>query len=171
MNKVIYDQIAGSMRESLADVRRPDAVDVAIYVARAKLSHIDGGGDGMKRDMEVVRSVLKTIQDRTDAKPIHLKIDGIEEDVVALHVALLHEAGYIRGITFTTLSDQFARIAVQDLTWQGHEFAGALLTDDGTWQKIKSAFGPEKLATAPLKMIESVATQALTVWAMKQVGL
>ncbi|MBJ6986907.1 DUF2513 domain-containing protein [Devosia sp. MC521] len=149
----------------------PNPVDVAIRVARVKVSHLEGREDDMKRDMEVVRKVLKAIQDRADAKPVYLEIDGIEDDVVALHVALLHEAGYIRGIAFTTLSDQFARIAVQDLTWQGHEFAGALLTDDGTWQKVKTAFGPEKLATAPLKMIENVTTQALTAWAIKQIGL
>lgn len=146
-------------------------VNVAIHVARAKLAHVEKQGGEVKRDMEVVRKILKAIQERTDAKPNYLQIDGVDPDEVGRHVALLHEAGYIRGIRFTTLSDQYERIAIQDLTWSGHEFAGALLTDDGTWQKVKSAFGPEKLATAPLKMIENVATQALTAWAMKQIGL
>jgi hypothetical protein len=60
---------------------------------------------------------------------------------------------------------------VKDLTWPCHEFAGAVLSDESAWDKIKTAIGPEKLVSMPLKVIQDVATKALTDWALGKLNL
>jgi hypothetical protein len=60
---------------------------------------------------------------------------------------------------------------VRDLSWEGHEFAGAILVEESTWQKVKEALGPENLAAMPLKIIQDLATKALTAWAINKMGL
>lgn len=149
-----------------------DPVDVAIYVARAKLAHVEDREWDMRRDMELVREIFRKVQAKTtlDYRPIG-PIEGYDDFDVGRHVEMLHKAGYIEGIYNKETHGQPGVVRIYDLSWDGHEFAGALLTDEGTWQKMKSAFGPEKLATAPLKMIESVAIQAVTAWALSKMGL
>lgn len=148
-----------------------DTIDVAISVALRRLYRAAERDRDMRRDMELVRAILRAVQDRPNLKHRELTLDGHDPLAVGRHVQMLFDAGYIEGVASQSLSDPFKRVAITDLTWQGHELAGALLTDEGVWDKVKTALGPEKLATVPLKMIESVATQALTAWGLKQVGL
>jgi len=129
------------------------------------------GSIRMRRDMEVVRKVLRAIQDKPDLTPRELVVEGLDDFTVGHHVALLHAAGYIDGVSSNSNSYPYTYVMVRDLTWQGHDFAGALLTDDSTWDKIKKEIGPEKLVTMPLKVIEALATKALTAWATSQLGL
>lgn len=159
------------MGEAMICADASTGIDVAILVTMRKLSAVEGRAKDMRRDMDLVRTILRTIQAKADLKHSEIKIEGHDELIVGRHIAMLYDAGYIEGVDAQTLADPYKRILVTDLTWQGHEFAGALLTDEGVWEKVKAAFGPEKLATVPLKMIETVATQALTAWGLKQIGL
>jgi hypothetical protein len=145
----------------------PDSIDVAIWTTMRKLSHVEGRGGDMERDMELVRKILRAIKAKTDLAPVRMTVEGYDAAVVSRHLVMLHGAGYIDGMIWHGDGE----VLVVDLSWNGHEFAGALISDEGTWEKVKAAFGPEKLATVPLKMIETVATQALTAWGMKQMGL
>ena len=121
--------------------------------------------------MEVVRKILRAIQDKPNLTPKVLTVEGLDDFTVGHHVALLHAAGYIDGPSSNNNSLPYRLVMVKDLTWQGHDFAGALLTDDSTWDKIKKEIGPEKLVTLPLKVIEALATKALTAWATTKLGL
>lgn len=147
------------------------AVDVAIAAKMRQLSHLVGGADDVKRDMELVRKILRTIIDKNDLQARELRLDGYGEEMLGSHVEMLYDAGYLKGVAIPLASNHYTTILVSTLTWEGHEFAGALLTDEATWDKVKAAFGPEQLAIAPLKMIGSVATAALTAWAMQRLGL
>ena len=123
----------------------------------------------MQRDMEVVRKVLRAIQARTDLTPQELEVDGLDDFTVNYHVGLLHDAGYIDGLVRKSGSNFDKTVMVKDLTWAGHEFAGSILTDDSTWEKIKTAIGPEKLVKLPLKVLQDIATKTLTDWGLDQV--
>jgi hypothetical protein len=124
----------------------------------------------MQRDMEVIRKVLRAIQKKADLSLAPLHVDGLDNFTVGYHVALLHSAGYIDGPKPKELGDAFV-VAVKGLTWEGHEFTGAILTDDSTWSKIKDAVGPEKLINMPLKVIQDLATKALITWGSNKLGL
>jgi hypothetical protein len=125
----------------------------------------------VQRDMEVVRTILRAVQDKKDLKPTPMKFDGVDELTAGRHLELLIEAGYVDGIVSRTIGSPGPIVFVKDLTWDGHEFAGALLTDQSTWDKLKSAVGPEKLVSLPLKVVQDLATKALTSWAMHKMGL
>lgn len=125
----------------------------------------------MTRDMELVREILRAIIAKPDLKPEEIRLEGRDPVAVGAHIAMLHKAGYIEGTAFRVIKSTYPAILVENLTWEGHEFAGALLTDETTWEKVKTAFGPEKLAAAPLKIIQDVATAALKAWAMNRIGL
>lgn len=148
-------------------------VELAIASHMAMLSHVESREWDMRRDMELVRTILRMIQEKPHLDYSTLTtIKGYDDLVVGRHVEMLFNAGYIDGRSSVQPGiGKPDTIKIKDLSWQGHEFYGAISTDEGTWQKVKDAFGPEKLATAPLKMIEAVATQALTAWAMGQMGL
>jgi hypothetical protein len=151
---------------------------MAAAVTESVFVQVEGSGDPftisasllgrmkMQRDMEVIRKVLRAIQEKNDLELRRLQIEGLDEFTVAYHVSQLHQAGYIDG---PPPKPGFA--IVRDLTWAGHEFAGAILTDDSTWSKIKEAIGSEKLIGMPLKVVQELATKALTAWAMKKLGL
>lgn len=143
----------------------PQHLDIAIFATMKKLEHVQGRETDMQRDMELVREIFRAVIAKDDLKGQIIHINGREDDVVDRHVELLYKAGYIEGTPFKH------RIMVIDLTWQGHEFAGAILTEETVWTKVKDAVGPEKLATIPLKAIEAVAMEALIAWGKQKLGL
>jgi uncharacterized protein DUF2513 len=128
------------------------------------------GSIKMRRDMEVVRKVLSAIQERKDLTLKTLQVDGLDDFTVGYHVAMLHAAGYIEGASALTSRLPYTEVLVKDLTWEGHEFAGAILSDESTWEKVKAAIGPEKLVSLPLKVVQEIATKALTAWALHKLG-
>lgn len=147
-----------------------DPVDIAIHVARAKLAHLENREGEMQRDMELVREVLRTIKNKEDLTPREITISGYPEEVARRHVAMLYDEGYIDG-SHQDMIDDGRHVFVIDLSWRGHEFAGALLADETVWSKVKASLGPEKLATLPLKFIETVAMDALSAWVKSNIGL
>lgn len=147
-----------------------DPVDVAIRVARAKLAHLENREGEVRRDMELVREILRTIKNKEDLTPREIAIEGYPEKVARRHIVMLYQEGYIDGSSID-LVDDGQHVLVIDLSWRGHEFAGALLAEETVWAKVKTSLGPEKLATLPLKFIESVALDALSAWVKSNIGL
>ena len=142
-------------------------VDVAILAAMKKLEHVQGRGTDMRRDMELVREIFRVIIAKNDLEAREITVPGHDDKIVNRHVSMLHRAGYIDGTSFKGGE----RILAVDLSWQGHEFAGALLSEETVWTRVKDALGPEKLATVPLKYIETVAMEALIAWGKVKLGL
>jgi hypothetical protein len=129
------------------------------------------GSIKMQRDMEVVRKVLRAVKDRKDLRPSQLHIDGLDDFTVGYHVYLLHAAGYIVGDRTPALAGPYPQILVSDLSWDGHEFAGAILADESTWEKVKASVGAEQLVSMPLKVVQELAIKALTAWGLNKLGL
>jgi Hypothetical protein (DUF2513) len=121
----------------------------------------------MQRDMEVIRKILRAVQNKNDLKPEVLKVEGLDDFTIGYHVALLHEAGYVEGPSIRSNSLPYNQVLVRDLTWQGHEFAGAILSDESTWDKVKTALGAERLISMPLKVVQEIATKELTEWGLR----
>jgi Hypothetical protein (DUF2513) len=121
----------------------------------------------MKRNMELVRDILLSVQNRstaTDYSPVD--ISGYERPVIRRHVELLIEAGLLDG----SPSGGGGEPGIKDLTWQGHDFVGAL-QDKGVWHTIKTKLSPEQLATVPLAALKKIATDLLTRTLETQLGL
>lgn len=93
----------------------------------------------MKRDMDLVRKILKLVQD--DPNPNRftsltpLEEEGYNREQIAYHVRLLAEAGLVETTDTSTL--QGMSYGVRNLTWQGHDFLDAS-RDDTIWEKAKN---------------------------------
>lgn len=77
----------------------------------------------MKRDMNLVRSILFLLEEHPHGfPPDEVKIDGYDDETIGYHILIMMEAGLIHGFESTTLgSDSPSAIATR-LTWFGHDF-------------------------------------------------
>jgi Hypothetical protein (DUF2513) len=90
----------------------------------------------MKRDMDLVRQILREIEDAPyTGDAVGFSIPNCTDEQLQYHLQLLHEAGLIDGMDASTL-DGLAFLPTR-LTWQGHEFLEAS-RDDGMWEKAKT---------------------------------
>ncbi len=92
-------------------------------------------GWGMKRDLELIRKMVLTIEDSPDGWAPHpLEIDGYSQAQIGYHAYLLVDAGLAQGQDVTTNDSSGPEAFISSLTWKGHEFADAA-RDDGRWAK------------------------------------
>lgn len=109
----------------------------------------------MKRDMDLIRSILLDVEER---KPAYESWDpkSFFEDkdaaVVAEHMNLLISEGYLTGtVDYTPQSDSCFFSAI-DLTWKGHEFL-SLSREKHVWKVAKDKILDAGLAfSMPLLM-------------------
>ena len=121
----------------------------------------------MKRDMDLVRKILIWAEDRDESLTAprpdnHLAIDGYDDRVVALHVKLLQEAGFLEAsfVEADGFGIVFAR--VRRLTWAGYEFLAAA-RDDTVWAQTKGVI-KSKTRDVPFSVL-----QALLIEGVKQI--
>ena len=124
----------------------------------------------VKRDMELVRRILLTVQAKSSLEPELIKIDGHDDAVVGRHVEMLFDNGFLEGMEHSTLASEYRDIFVKDLSWDGHEFVGAISKEE-LWQKLKSAIGPGELAGLSLKAIKDASIAAATAYLKGKLGL
>lgn len=122
------------------------------------------------RDMELIRLILRRVQAKNDLKPEVITIDGYADPLVRRHMEMLIDAGMLDGAVSRPLSDPTPIIMVRDLTWAGHDLAGALLNET-VWVRIKGAVAPTELATMPLAIIKNVGVAVAEKWLLGKLGL
>lgn len=88
----------------------------------------------MKRDMELVRSILLALEEAPfDGGPLgRLEHKDHTSEEVSYHLMLLHEAGLIHAFDFSP--DEDTDWVPGWLTWAGHEFLDAA-RDNTRWKK------------------------------------
>ena len=87
----------------------------------------------MKRDLDLVRALLLALEECENWVAVP-KIDGVPGEVVAYHLQLLIDAGYL-----VAAEKGRARVNYQSgyrLTWEGHELLDSARKKD-RWQKAK----------------------------------
>ena len=90
--------------------------------------------DLLKRDHDLIRKILLTIEDHPHGFAPNLKIDGYSDEQVGYHANLLIDAGYANGSTTGGFGTPSPEGLITSLTWAGHEFADAA-RDDKLWKK------------------------------------
>jgi len=95
----------------------------------------------MKRDMDLVRDLLLAIENEPQYdgmrwfgidNPAQLRVEGHSQEEVIYHLKLLIEAGLVKG----RVSPDASSVAVNRLTWEGHEFASNI-HDPKIWKETK----------------------------------
>jgi uncharacterized protein DUF2513 len=109
----------------------------------------------MRRDMELVRTILVKLADHRDAAGPReeLVIEGRSSDEVSGHVKLLYQAGLIEATDLSSGGDTLWFPGA--LTWEGQDFLAAV-ENEGVWKstiaKIKEAGG-----SLPFEVIKELA--------------
>jgi hypothetical protein len=89
----------------------------------------------MKRDMDLVREILRQLEDHPDPnRSVEIEVEGRSEPEINYHLYLLNQAGLIQAENVSDTSE-FAYLPLR-LTWQGHEFLDAA-RDDTRWNAAK----------------------------------
>jgi hypothetical protein len=108
----------------------------------------------MKRDTELVRTILLKIEEKDDTNG-WLSADAFSEhskELICYHYKILSQAGYIEVVDLSSKGG--VDIQVKNLTWEGHEFLDAS-RNISVWQKAKKKFGSE-FKTIPFQILKEV---------------
>lgn len=108
----------------------------------------------MKRDMDLVRDILLTIEEQDDGSVRNRKVNFDQTDSVVLteHLFLLAEAGFIEGSPWKGINDRSYH--VNRLTWTGHEFLDTI-RDPNIWAQTKN--GAKKVGSFSLEVLREIA--------------
>jgi len=95
----------------------------------------------MKRDMDLVRSVLQRVESCNDPSGLHeqLDIEGYSQNEISYHIKLLNDARLLDAIDISEMGRDGFRWWPGSLTWDGQEFLNAA-KDDSIWKKAKEKF-------------------------------
>ena len=118
---------------------------------------INGGGDDVQRDMELVRELLLYFEARPEPdvmKRGEVEIEGRERLAIEHHLNLLFDAGLLIAEPVKTDTGRVIYIYPQMLSWAGHEFLDNI-RDPEIWKQTKS--GAAMAGGWSLKVIASIA--------------
>ena len=90
----------------------------------------------MKRDMDLVRKLLFTIESESWPKMGEItSVEGYGDNEANYHLFIMHDAGLIEGMDMS--SSRGLNFCVRRMTWDGHEFLEAACDED-RWQAVKA---------------------------------
>lgn len=117
----------------------------------------------MQRDMELIRKILFTIEEKYVDTWLHsskIKIDGYDMKTIAYHCVILHDAGLVSDYKGNYSGNELSFFGVGRLTWAGHEFLDKI-KNDTVWNKTKGVI-KEKGIPFVLDAVKEIATAITT---------
>lgn len=112
----------------------------------------------MKRDMDMIRSILFALEEKQDLGALEKPDDNWDDASFYYQQYLLLDAGLVYGKESMTFDSKHPEAVAISLTWDGHEFLDSI-RDDGIWKSVKERVAVVGGATLPV-LIE-VATSAI----------
>jgi hypothetical protein len=115
----------------------------------------------MKRDMDLIREILRAVEACEDSHGINSPIiEGYNEAQIAYHLRLLVDGGLIEvGSVAGEFQQEDEYIGI-NLTWGGQEFLNAA-RDDSLWKKAKEAVINSGVGFTVQSLLTWLKTQAL----------
>lgn len=109
----------------------------------------------MKRDMELARQLLLTIESNNGDEALLLSNDWDRKEV-AYHLKILDQAGFVENRT--RWADNQPYWIYASLTWEGHEFLDSV-RNDNIWNKTKEGIKTKglELGSIPIEVIKEFA--------------
>ena len=95
----------------------------------------------MTQDLNLLRGIMLFAEEQPAATAFHLhnlqeRFPETDEMVIADHVLQLKEEGLVEGTVLIYPKEKMAKIRIERITSQGHDFI-RLLKDDSVWSKTK----------------------------------
>ncbi|MFT7577075.1 MAG: DNA-binding transcriptional ArsR family regulator [Alphaproteobacteria bacterium] len=91
----------------------------------------------MKRDMDLIRTILLKIEDKSMDSATTVDIANVSRATTDYHLKLMVEAGLIDAGERQDRERKFEAWWVNDLTWRGHEILDTI-RDPEVWRKTKA---------------------------------
>jgi hypothetical protein len=115
-------------------------------------------GHCMKRDLDLVRLILKEIEEKQPPGIAiqDISIDGYDRQTVYAHIGLMANAGLLNGEVIEGMVGNVG-VIIRGLTWNGHDFIAAA-TDESIWTKTKTTVakhGPAVTFDVLLEMLKA----------------
>lgn len=115
----------------------------------------------MKRNWELIRTILMTIEATSDSKFLRLSdFDHPNKHEITYHVSLLIDAGLIDATINKTMSLEAHDFLIRGLTWEGHEFIDSI-KNDSIWDKVKEAFKKQSISMT-FETVKTIANTVIT---------
>ncbi len=109
----------------------------------------------MKRDMDLVRSILEYTEERPRQFDASEMADSRHsEDEVVYHVRIMSQAGLVNAKIEDDMSGN-SWATVYGLTWDGHEFL-SVVRNDTVWRKVKTEVA-DKTGSLSFEVVKSLA--------------
>jgi hypothetical protein len=90
----------------------------------------------MKRDLDLVRQLMLTIEGMPVGPPVQYRMGEVEDLVLLSHLEMLLEAGLVKGKISRSQGARGDVIAIAGLTWEGHEWLESVRAQ-GVWNETK----------------------------------
>lgn len=91
----------------------------------------------MKRDMDTARQIILAAAKQPYGEPLN-SVDGVSQEEFIMHVIWMHEAGLVIAEAQAGTGSMAKYAFVSRLTWDGCDFADAVI-DDNLWRKAKTS--------------------------------
>ena len=111
----------------------------------------------MKRDMDLVRSIMLKAEALPPGPPILYRVGEVEDLVLLHHLELLIEAALLRGKITRSQGSRGDVIGISGLTWEGHEWIETVRSDR-VWEETKATLS-EGEGAMTFELTKAVATR------------
>lgn len=121
-------------------------------------------GKNMKRDMDLIRAILLTIEEEPHGFAPKIEIPDYTEEQIKYHAILLGEAGLAEVVDITPNGGKSPEAIITRLTWAGHEFLDSA-RENQRWNQAKDLIG--KIGGASIQIWIAILTEIIK----KKLGL
>lgn len=101
----------------------------------------------MKRNWDTIRDLLVKVEECTLPTEM-VRLDHFPKEraaEISYHMALLIEAGLVKGQMVQTIGPEVKDFFADKLTWNGHEFLDSIRSNT-VWQKTKMVFAEQGIS-------------------------
>ena len=124
----------------------------------------------MKRDMDLVRSILLQVESADGSiEPGQLDFMGHSQAEVYYHIELMQQRGLVDASLNRDWSGSVIHASVDGLTWDGQDFLDAM-RDDRVWARAKRAV-KESVGSTTFDVFKKVCVEVAASMALKSAGL
>lgn len=124
----------------------------------------------MRRDMELVRSILFSVADSDDGVCIEQLInERYHKQLVGYHIRIMEEAGLIHASIQAADNDPYYYCAISSLTWEGNDYLDAVASEN-VWNRVRKALS-NSIGSTSFDVIKSVASKVGQSLLLAQLGI
>lgn len=115
----------------------------------------------MKRDMDIVRDILRNVAESNGGVSAStLSSKARPAELIAYHFEIMDEAGLIHATIKRGFGGQYIAATADSLTWSGNDFLSSI-SNENVWTEVKRKIG-KTLGDASITTVKTLAVKIAT---------